>query len=76
MTDNSIMYEKNQISAILRLLDNVTVTGLQSMSNLVAVKMILESGKEITMKGALKDSSGKETENGDNKHSGLSKITG
>lgn len=74
--DNSIMYEKDQISTILRLLDNVTVTGLQSMSNLVAVKMILESGKEITMKGASKDSSGKETENGDNKHSGLSKITG
>ena len=62
--DNSIMYEKDQISTILRLLDNVTVTGLQSMSNLVAVKMILESGKEITMKGASKDSSGKETENG------------
>mgnify|MGYP004627044985 CR=1 FL=1 len=74
--DNSIMYEKDQISTILRLLDNVTVTGLQSMSNLVAVKMILESGKEITMKGASKDSSGKETEKCDNKHSGLSKITG
>ena len=63
----NIMYEKNQIDAILKLLDNVTVTGLQSMSNLVGVKMILESGKEI-QKGALGDSSGKETGNDDNKH--------
>ena len=63
----NIMYEKTQIDAILKLLDNVTVTGLQSMSNLVGVKMILESGREIK-KGALKDSSGKETGNGDNEH--------
>nr|WP_142412360.1 hypothetical protein [Clostridium sp. Marseille-P7770] len=63
----NIMYEKKQIDAILKLLDNVTVTGLQSMSNLVGVKMILESGKEIK-KGALKDSSGEETGNGDNEH--------
>ena len=63
----NIMYEKTQIDAILKLLDNVTVTGLQGMSNLVGVKMILESGKEIK-KGALKDSSGKETGNGDNEH--------
>ena len=63
----NIMYEKTQIDAILKLLDNVTVTGLQGMSNLVGVKMILESGREIK-KGALKDSSGKETGNGDNEH--------
>ena len=65
MTAN-IMYEKNQIGAILKLLDNVTVTGLQSMSHLVGVKMILESGKEV--KGALMDSSGEETEDGNNEH--------
>lgn len=63
----NIMYEKNQVEAMLKLLDNVTVTGLQSMSNLVGVKMILESGKEIK-KGSLKDGPGKETENGDNEH--------
>lgn len=64
----NIVYEKEQIDAVLKLLDHVTVTGLQSMSNLVGIKMILESGKETKTKGALKDSSGEETGNGDNEH--------
>ena len=59
-------YEKKQIDAALKLLDHVTVTGLQSMSNLVGIKMILESGKET--KGALKDSSGEEKEDGDHEY--------
>ena len=62
----NVIYEKKQIDAVLKLLDQVTVTGLQSMSNLVGIKMILESGKEP--KGALKDSSGEEKEDGDNEH--------
>ena len=64
----NVIYEKKQIDAVLKLLDHVTVTGLQSMSNLVGIKMILESGKETKTKGALKDSSGEEKEDGDNEH--------
>ena len=62
----NIIYEKKQIDAVLKLLDHVTVTGLQSMSNLVGIKMILESGEET--KGALKDSSGEEKEDGDHEY--------
>lgn len=62
----NIIYEKKQIDAVLKLLDHVTVTGLQSMSNLVGIKMILESGKET--KGALEDSSGEEKEDGDHEY--------
>ena len=62
----NIIYEKKQIDAVLKLLDHVTVTGLQSMSNLVGIKMILESAKET--KGALKDSSGEEKEDGDHEY--------
>ena len=62
----NIIYEKKQIDVVLKLLDHVTVTGLQSMSNLVGIKMILESGKET--KGALKDSSGAEKEDGDHEY--------
>ena len=62
----NVIYEKKQIDAVLKLLDHVTVTGLQSMSNLVGIKMILESGTET--KGALKDSSGEEKEDGDHEY--------
>lgn len=42
-----IIYGRDQIETIARLLDNVKVTGLQSMSNMVAVKMILEEGETV-----------------------------
>lgn len=50
-----IIYERDQIETIARLLDNVQVTGLQSMSNMVAVKMILEEGKTVEDRGIGKE---------------------